>query len=360
MDVARSRRGRGLALFAWTAVAWLAAAPGARAEEPVDLASGEIRTGDGRLLQYTFDTDEESAAAGLPYVLTADEPPIDEYGNPLDPAAIDPGLVTYDDAWPASPYDGPQPRRWQLLPDGLLYPSYLAGVQEPRLGSTIFHEDDLGTLWDAAVGGRVGIARFGTPGPRGEGFQLDAEGAAFPRLDLDHEQDLMSVDFRGGMPLTWREGPFETKLAYYHTSSHLGDEFIVSHPEAVRINYVRDAIVLGSALRPTPDWRLYAEAGYAFHTSGGAEPWEFQFGAEYSPLWADGCGGSPFLAANALLREEVDFSGHFVLQTGWQWRSPRSGSLLRLGFHYLNGKSSQQQFFNTHEQQIGGGLWFDY
>jgi hypothetical protein len=33
---------------------------------------------------------------------------------------------------------------------------------------------------------------------------------------------------------------------------------------------------------------------------------------------------------------------------------------MRLGLHYYNGESSQLQFFDKFEQQIGIGLWYDF
>lgn len=143
---------------------------------------------------------------------------------------------------------------WQLLPDGLIYPSYLAGTNESRFASVWNHDSHLGWMWDLEAGGRVGIFRFGTEGgsPRPNGWQLDLEGAAFPRLDLDHEEDLISVDFRVGLPLTFGYGPFQAKLAVYHLSSHLGDEFSLRFPDYPRINYSRDALVLGGSYYLSP------------------------------------------------------------------------------------------------------------
>jgi hypothetical protein len=105
--------------------------------------------------------------------------------------------------------------------------------------------------------------------------------------------------------------------------------------------------------------RLYAEAGWAFNTSGGSQPWEFQSGVDYSPQWREQ-GGSPFAAFNAHLREESDFGGHVTLQAGWQWRGDDTGHLLRLGVEYLNGKSPQFEIFTRNEERLGLGLWFDY
>ena len=251
-------------------------------------------------------------------------------------------------------------RSWQLLPDGLMYPAYLAAGRESRIASKWMREENGGSFWDIALGGRVGMLRYGNRDPLlPEGLQIDIEGAAFPRLTLDSQRDLVAVDFRFGVPITGRFGKFETKLAYYHLSSHLGDEYLEENPNAVRINYARDVLVLGLAVRPHDDWRLYAEAGWAGYVSGGSQPWEFQFGIDYSPLWPTSIRGAPFFAVNGRIRQEVDFGGNLTAQTGWQWRG-ESGHLFRFGFHYFNGKTDVYQFFREHEEQFAIGLWYDY
>ena len=141
--------------------------------------------------------------------------------------------------------------------------------------------------------------------------------------------------------------------------SHLGDEFLLKWPGARRINYARDALVLGLGYRPHPDWRFYGETGWAFYVDGGAEPWEFQFGIEFSPARPTTIWGSPFFAINSRLREEVDFGGNLSVQTGWQWRGA-TGRLLRFGFHYFNGQSDQYQFHDQFEEQFAVGLWYDF
>ena len=251
-------------------------------------------------------------------------------------------------------------RTWQLMPDGLMYKSYLAGGRESRFAAIWFHEKDHGWLWDSVLGGRVGLFRYGTQSPVSpQGWQLDIEGAAFPRLDMENGRDLVSADFRFGVPLTSRKGPWETKFGYYHLSSHLGDEYMETHPSAQRINYARDCLVLGVALTPHPDLRLYAETAWAFYTSGGSRPWELQFGFDYSPLQPTTLCGTPFFAVNGRIREEIDYGGNFTVQTGWQWRG-ESGHLFRLGMHYFNGMSDQYQFFDQFEEHIGVALWYDY
>lgn len=249
---------------------------------------------------------------------------------------------------------------WQFLPDGLMYKSYMSGGRESRFASQWIHERDQGWLWDVALGGHVGILRFGNRNEAWpEGWQIDVEGAAFPRLDLENDRDLVSTDFRFGIPLTARCGRWEGKFGYYHLSSHLGDEYMVRYNTLDRINFVRDTLVLGVAFYPHPDWRLYSEAGWAFYTGGGSQPWEFQFGIDASSAEPTGICGGPFFTVNGRIREELDYGGNFTMQTGWQWRG-RTGRVARTGLQYFNGMSDQYQFFDRHEEQLGVGVWYDY
>lgn len=256
---------------------------------------------------------------------------------------------------------GGEPSGFQLFPEGLIYRSYLAGMKEPRFAGMWVHDVDQGWLLEAALGARIGIVRLGTTDPRRpDGWEIDAEGAVFPRFDTTADRSLVSADYRIGIPLTFGAGPFQTKLAWYHLSSHLGDEFMLAHPGVQRINYSRDAIVWGNSLYLTEDLRLYAEAEWAFYNDGGSEPWAFQFGVDYSPAEPVGSlRGAPFVALNAHLREEVDFGGNVVVQTGWQWRG-QSGHLFRFGMQYFTGKSDQFEFFRRTEDRLGLGIWFDF
>ncbi|MFQ5732778.1 MAG: DUF1207 domain-containing protein [Planctomycetaceae bacterium] len=250
---------------------------------------------------------------------------------------------------------------WQILPAGLLFRSYLAGEKEPRMGTALLFETDGDTLQESALGARVGLIRYGTPGGvRPEGWQLDIAGAAFLRQNWTHDLDVDAVDFRIGVPLTWRRGPWAAKFGYYHLSSHVGDEFLVRNPGFQRINFVRDALLFGLAYDVTPDWLVYGEVAYAVNTDGGAEPWEFQFGVEYSPVIRSGLRGSPFFAVNGHLREEFDFGGSVNILAGWQWRSSASDARLRIGGQYFNGKSMQYSFFNRNEELAGVGIWYDF
>ncbi len=247
------------------------------------------------------------------------------------------------------------------MPDGLIYRSYLAGVKEPRFGLVTSRLPQLGTIWDATLGGRVALLRYGTPNAyRPEGFEVDLEGAAIPRLQpLLDSSPLTSCDYRVGVPVTYGVGNWQYKTGYTHTSAHLGDEFMILHPGVTRINYTRDSLMLGVGYFYTDALRLFAEFDYAFVLGGGSKPCEFQFGADYSPAVRGGS-GTPFAAVYGDLRQELKFGGFFVLQAGWQWRNGPAMHTFRLGVEYVNGKSTQYEFFNNFEQRTGFGIWYDY
>lgn len=249
---------------------------------------------------------------------------------------------------------------WDFLPEGLLYESYVAGEKESRLGAALLFETAGPTFVDGALGGRLGILRYGTDVlDSGQGWQLDVDGAAFPRVNLDNRH-VESTDYHFGVPLTFRRGPVAAKVAYSHISSHVGDEYLKANPGFVRINYVRDAFVSGITYLARPELLVYGEVAHAFYVSGGAEPWELQLGAQYDPA-AAGCScGAPFLAVNAHLREEVDFGGSLNAIAGWEWVATGSARRLRAGVQYYRGKSSQYSFFPDHEELYGLVIRFDH
>lgn len=251
---------------------------------------------------------------------------------------------------------------WQVMPMGLMYDSYLAGAKEPRFASYWSSDQDLGAIWDTALGGRLGLLRYGTQcAVHPQGWQVDLEGGVQARLDPNADSSpLLAADFRVGVPVTWASGRRQFKTGYYHVSSHLGDEYLLMSPDARRLNYVRDALLLGVGYFWTERLRLYGETAYALSANDGAEPWEFQLGVDWAPAHDTGLLGAPFAAVNGHLREEVDFGGNLVVQAGWAWRRFQRGALLRIGLEYFNGKSDQYEFFDRTEQRFGWGMWADF
>ena len=270
----------------------------------------------------------------------------------------------FDDLW------APRPWHWQLLPNNLIYTSYLAGPKEPRLG-TVWYDDTAsdpfnpavqnGWMWDMTAGARVSLLRYGSDTVlHPQGFEVQVEGAAFVRLDPEDETDLRVSDYRFGVPLVYGIGRWQTKLGYYHLSAHLGDEAMLKNRTFPRVNYLRDAMVWGNSYYLFDWMRIYGEVGYAFQTSGGAQPWEFQYGTELIQARPTGAHGAPFFAINGMSRQELDWGGNVCVQTGWAWRGRLSERLLRIGFEYLTGSDPQYEFVYYNQHRAGIGIWYDF
>jgi hypothetical protein len=293
---------------------------------------------------------------GLPYPESPVQTP--ENNEPIVPDASNWATDGCDCCDPNHPSAG-MPWCWQWVPDGLVWRSYLAGVKEPRFAWVMSDDSRFGTIWDATLGGRAALLRYGTPNAyRPNGWEVQIEGAAQARIwPTQPSWPLISTDYRVGTPIVYAYGPWQFKTGYYHISAHLGDEFMILNPAYPRINYIRDAWMLALGYYWTENLRLFAEADYAFEFDGGARPWEFQFGADWSPAVR---GGAPFAAVYGNLRQELNFGGFFVLQAGWQVRGGQAMHTFRAGVEYVNGASTQYEFYNLFEQRVGFGLWYDF
>lgn len=229
------------------------------------------------------------------------------------------------------------------------------------MGAAWLVEKDRGSVLEEAIGGRLGLLRYGSPGAVDpQGFQWDLEAAALLRQDPEEELDVEATDFRIGSVLTWRRQATAVKFGYYHLSSHLGDEFLIRNPLYPRLNYVRDSVLFGVRQHLRPDLQVYGEVAWAFKTDGGAEPLELQFGLEYVSLDATGASSGPFAAINGHLREEFDFGGSLNILAGWEWRGRHSNRRLRIGGQYYNGKEIQWSFFDESVSFAGAGIWYDF
>lgn len=250
----------------------------------------------------------------------------------------------------------------EVLPNGLLYRSYIAAPNEPRfalVGSYYIAKK----TWrsDAALGGRVGLFRQNqTSFLNLDAWQIDLEGAAMPRLNPHLHMDVESIDYRFGLLWTGKLDNVAFKFGYFHMSSHVGDEYLLKNPTFERVNFVRESLVLGTSVQATPELRYYGEVAWANSVKGGAKPWQFQLGAEYAAIAERPTRGTPFSAVNVHLREEVDFAAGVTVMTGWQWKGPDSGRTFRVGLQYFNGPSNQYEFFQRYDNQLGMGVWFDY
>ncbi len=245
------------------------------------------------------------------------------------------------------------------FPNSLLWQPPLASPTEPRfqvLPSTLNNYTNDWTL-DTSIGNTVGMFRA-EPTGRDVAYQLDLFAVVLTRLT---PSDLVAADYRFGVPLTARWGPWHAKLSYEHTSGHLGDELIHAQhvlPDSIT-TYSKDEVVLGLGRWLTDRFRLYGVVGYAARQqlpdpnpplvlAQSRSRWRFGTGFEwfYNP-GPTGWAGTPFVAANLDSRGEESFNPNVTAQVGWLWRNPLQRlASFRIFGEYYNGRPVYGQFYD--------------
>jgi hypothetical protein len=279
-------------------------------------------------------------------------------GQPAAPEAVNPlnvenaATVVYDD----SPV-----RRWLLFPKTLLWEPPLANPLQPRMyvmPNSLRNANTLNTV-DTAIGGTVGLIRNGTDDVTRQGFQIDFFAVVLSRWADFRES--VGVDYRVGLPLTFAWGNWQAKIAYEHTSTHLGDQF-VEQAHRFNVGHVRDETVFGLSHLCWDQVRVYGIFGYAFNTSSlvGSRRTRFDWGVEWSKQQSTGWAGQPFAAFDMELRSDQDYTANTTTQVGWQWKELDSRASLRVAAQYYTGSSPYGQFFRDRESWWGLGVFVDF
>lgn len=139
-------------------------------------------------------------------------------------------------------------------------------------------------LGEAAMGDYLGFYRWTLGGDRV--LQLNAGGGAFGRFDISGtSNDMQVVDFYGNVPLDFRSGIWSSRFMLYHTSSHLGDDFLKTHG-GVTDKHSWDNLRWLVSVEPQSSWRMYAGYTYVFRTlPTGIKRSALQSGIEWQSAW---------------------------------------------------------------------------
>ena len=260
--------------------------------------------------------------------------------------------------------------RFTLFPNSLLWTPPLASKIEPRMQALVSSLDNYqgSSTLDTSIGGTVGLFRW-EPAGLDFAYQFDIFGVVHTRLTPD---DLALADYRFGLPLSWRWGVYHGKVAYEHTSAHLGDEEIRALKITNISGYRRDEATVALGRYFDDCVRVYGQAAYAFGRSvpqplaplpqlPKPDPWRFDLGAEWAPLVPTGLAGRPFVAAHAQFRGDQSYKPNFNAQAGWMWHNPYQRlANFRVFVEYYNGRSPYGFEYQTREHFYGVGIAGDF
>jgi hypothetical protein len=186
-------------------------------------------------------------------------------------------------------------------------------------------------------------------------LQIELEGALWAVFDPLHDSSpLINADYYIGVPISYGFGCWQFRLRGYHISSHIGDEFLLKHPNFHRKNPSAEYLDFFVAHDLTDEIRLYAGLGVIVHQDNSfhSEPFYADVGGEirlYSIGFADNCQrvfGVPVFAIYA--RYRGDFHKHVDITYALGYEFGKICSMnerkVRALFEYHDGYSVEGQF----------------
>lgn len=252
-----------------------------------------------------------------------------------------------------------------LFPGTLLWQPPYANQSEPRtyVRRTSLEELGMTPVDDIALGGTLPLFRWASNDRPGNAWQVDVFAMMASRfISQDY---LMATDYRVGAPITFAYGRWSGKIAYEHTSTHVGDEYVKKTSRAY-YSSTRDEIVFGLAYRFLEPFRVHGTVGYnfnkqaSFRTGTGDYRDRYSLGAEWSRPLATGMKGQPFVAIDLECRGDLDYTPNFAVQAGWQWLAEAGRPGARLVAEYYDGRNPFGQFLDRHENRAGMALYYDF
>jgi len=251
-------------------------------------------------------------------------------------------------------------QQW-LFPDRALLPELLAAPRAPVNKGELLWVPDHPSAYardiaaDVAIGRRFALLRHVNASGR-DTLVLGLEGAAFARFTpYVTILELVNTDWEFAAPIVWRHGGRWLRLRYFHTSSHLGDEYSVRFGLS-GVNFSRDGVELLAYVQPAAALGVYGGGRYDVNVHPeAARRWVARGGAELAfpdrrGVW------QPYLAADIQSEQDTGWRPTVNVQAGIWLPRVEGRKALRLVLEALAGPSPLGQFHGRHTSQVGLAL----
>ena len=245
------------------------------------------------------------------------------------------------------------------LPLGDLFRPLLADPKEPHFYLSYRRYAYQSQHINAAAGGYgeiFGINRY-VDHANGSAWQFNFGGGAHAQFNMDMPSfALVNTDYTIGFPVSYRKGQDSMRMALYHQSSHLGDEFLLQ-TKTNRVEFSYEALnVIWS--REWREWRIYGGGEYMIHkVPNDLRPWGAQGGIEYYELGPILGRGRIVGGLDLKVDQEHDWAVNASLKTGLQFDSSEpNGRYIRVLAEAYKGYSPHGQFYVNRISYGGLGI----
>jgi hypothetical protein len=253
------------------------------------------------------------------------------------------------------------PQRVEFSPDTDLYPRYVADPRRSRHLISVVQAVDSeipgagDTRFLLMIGGVYPLARLQS----GATWQVDVEARYIAEYDIDRDLDEIGHDARLGLHLSRSFGPrLVGRIGAVHTSSHMGDEYILREEITERLNSRKEEVAAGLSWAVRESTRAYVEGGYGLNLGPLNEPLRFQTGLEWEgqPFWS---AWRPYVAGDLATWEEDRWDLSATIQGGIVFPRPEKTRWFRLGLEVYDGRSRLDSFQQFDERYVVVGMWMD-
>lgn len=175
---------------------------------------------------------------------------------------------------------------------------------------------------------------------------------------------LINADYYVALPLTYINDNFYAKLSFYHESSHLGDEFLLEHPQIVRENPSMEVAELYLAyeydgLTPFFGYSRVLRCDEDFKVKRNSIFYGFNYYPEF--LMVNWCNiqAVPFVATYFRNSENNNWNFDNYAAIGYEWKKSY-GHKIRLYLEAHDGFSPEGQFVKERTQYLAIKLYYGY
>lgn len=239
----------------------------------------------------------------------------------------------------------------ELLPDRLLFKPLIADPRWPRFEASMMrvHNGEHKTLAGADFGGS--FALIGD-----EKWQFGVQAGVFSIWDMSTETDeMVNADFVVGFPYARKWGRLTAAARLFHVSTHLGDEYVLSHPWVERVNLSYEAIDVRASWDFDGGFRAYGGGGYLYRRyPSDLKAGVLQLGGEWERPEALFRGLKPFAGLDLQKREDNKWSVTDVsVRVGLL--AERRARRFSVFADYYRGHNPNGQWFRTRFEKMGLG-----
>jgi hypothetical protein len=260
-----------------------------------------------------------------------------------------------------------------LLPGGQIFNPLIADPRWPHFSAAYqryLSHDQLKDVAAVSFGETFSIYR----GALGPGFwEVGVQAGVFAIFDLDADsKDLINADYFIAALGAYRIDRFSALARLSHTSSHLGDEFVLAN-RVQRVNLSYESVDgklsydIGPWIEPSnaergAALRVYIGGGYLFDRDPDSlKPWSAQGGVEFRSPWTLGDTKiRPVAAVDVQMREENNWGADVSARAGLQFDGILLSRNMQILVEYFHGHSPNGQFYKDRIDYLGLGVHFHF